>query len=241
MNDKKPDAVKVRIADLNVLIHCHTVLMSRRMEGYTYAFDGAPDMEIDITDTEIEKYCEKHKLMNRALAEYMLSGAMFYNQLYKRYNGLMLHASAIAMDGKGYLFSANSGTGKSTHTALWAQCFGERVCYINDDKPALRKTQNGWYVYGTPWSGKTELNSNISAPVQAMAFLHQSAENTISRMQVSEILPNLLEQTIRPKNEKNAELYFALVEDLVERVPIYALGCNMSADAARVAYETMQK
>ncbi len=239
MDSNAPVAVKARIAQLNVLMYCKTAFMVRRMEKYLYDFAGPAEVEIDISEEQLARYCEQNKHMNRDAAEYMLSGAAFYNQLYRRYNGLMLHASAIEMDGKGYLFSANSGTGKSTHTALWFKCFGDRVHYINDDKPALRMLQDGWYVYGTPWSGKTNLNSNIGVPVQAVAFLHRSAENEIARMQVSDILPRLLEQTIRPKSEKSADFYFALVEALVERVPVYALGCNMSEDAARVAYETM--
>ena len=240
MKSNASKVVKARIADLNVLLHCKTKFMVRRTEKYLYDFSGVPDAEIDISEEMLVQYCEKYALMNRASAEYMLSGAAFYNQLYRKYNGLMLHASAIEMDGKGYLFSANSGTGKSTHAALWAQCFGERVHYINDDKPALRKMRDGWHVYGTPWSGKTDLNSNISAPIQAIAFLHRSEENCIARMEIGGILPKLLEQTIRPKNETGADFYFALVESLVEQVPIYEIGCNMHPEAAKMAYEIMK-
>ena len=73
----------------------------------------------------------------------------------------MVHASAVEVDGKAYLFSADSGTGKLTHTKQWQNYFGkERALIINDDKPAIRKDKNGWAAYGTPFSGKTDENLN---------------------------------------------------------------------------------
>lgn len=233
--------VKARIADLNVLMHCKTQFMVNRLKAYVSDFDSAPDVEIDISKQQLAQYSEKYPHMNRDNAEYMLSGSVFYGKLYRYYNGFMLHASAIELDGEGYLFSANSGTGKSTHTQLWAKAFGERVQYINDDKPALRKTGSGWYVYGTPWSGKTALNNNISVPLKAIAFLHRSAENEIAPMLSKESIPAFLEQTIRPKTAQGFEKVLSLLGDLLENVPVYSLGCNMCEAAAHFAYEAMNK
>ena len=76
---------------------------------------------------------------------------------------MLLHSSAVVVDGYAYLFSADSGTGKSTHTGLWKQHFGDRAYIINDDKPAIRKVDGEWYVFGTPWSGKTDTSVNPRA------------------------------------------------------------------------------
>ena len=233
--------VHARIADLNVVMHCKTEYMVHRLCDYAATFEGDAQIEIDITQAQLDECCKENPHLDPGLAEYVLSGSLFYNVLYRKYNGMMLHASAIAMDGEGYLFSANSGTGKSTHTDLWRACFGERVIYINDDKPALRLNDGTWKVYGTPWSGKTELNSNVCVPLKSIAFLHRSAENGIERIHGAQALTLMLEQIIRPKTEKGIDIVFSMLDDLLARVPVYSLGCNISQAAAKLAYETMKQ
>ncbi len=232
--------VKARIADLNVLMHCKTQYMVNRLDKYVSDFDGAPDVEIDISLKQMEQYCELHPNLNTDMAEYILSSIKFYVQLCKKYNGLMIHASAIAMDGKGYLFSADSGTGKSTHVKQWHNVFGERVQTINDDKPAVRLMPAGWMVYGTPWSGKTTLNENICVPLHAIAILHRSEKNSVLPMPEKDSVTNLLQQTIRPKTMQWADVFYQLLSKLIEQVPVYDLGCNISEEAASIAYETMR-
>mgnify|MGYP003335436350 CR=1 FL=1 len=102
---------------------------------------------------------------------YLLSGTLFYQQLLK-FDGMMLHASAAKYDGRVYLFSGPCGIGKTTHTKLWEKYFPGAVV-INDDKPALRREAGKWMVYGTPWCGKNGINSNASAPLAGICFLHR--------------------------------------------------------------------
>ena len=99
---------------------------------------------------------------------YVQSGSIFYSHLVK-FGGMMLHASAVALDGEAYLFSGPSGMGKSTHTRLWKQCFPEAEIF-NDDKPALRELGGIWYAYGTPWCGKDGINKNMKVPLKPSAF-----------------------------------------------------------------------
>ena len=76
------------------------------------------------------------------------------------------------MDGEAYIFTAVSGTGKSTHAMLWREVFGERVRMINDDKPLIRITPEGKaVVYGTPWDGKHHLSKNSAFPLKAICWL----------------------------------------------------------------------
>jgi hypothetical protein len=123
--------------------------------------------------------------------EYMESGMQFYWHLL-RYNGLMLHASAAALGGRAYLFSGPCGRGKSTHTHLWQQTFGEAVQVFNDDKPALRRLDGRWYAYGTPWCGKDGINLNQKWPLGGICFLEKSQENRIRRLSAAEALPLIL-------------------------------------------------
>ena len=145
------------------------------------------------------------------------------------------------MDGKAYLFSADSGTGKSTHTKQWQKYFGEdRALIINDDKPAIRKEKSGWTVYGTPFSGKTDENLNRKAVLQGICMLERGEQNTIERIGVWEAIPLLMRQTIVPRNEELAGELLEILDQLLSEVPIYRLKCNISEEAVLTAYEMMR-
>lgn len=154
---------------------------------------------------------------------------------------LLFHASAVAVDGEGYLFTAVSGTGKSTHARLWRELLGDRAVMVNDDKPLLHVAPEGVTVYGTPWSGKHALHTNIHVPVRAVCLLHRAAENTIEPVTPYAALPMLLQQTYRPTEQTALLRVLRLVERLGESVRLYSLGCNMEPEAARLAYETMRR
>ena len=119
--------------------------------------------------------------------EYMESGAHFYGQLLN-FNGLMLHSSAVAMNGNAYLFSGPCGRGKSTHTRLWQSAFGEAASVFNDDKPALRRLDTGWFAYGTPWCGKDGINKNEKWPLAGICFLKKAEHNRIRQLTPEEAL-----------------------------------------------------
>ena len=87
------------------------------------------------------------------------------------YDTILFHGSAVAVDGIGYLFTAKSGTGKSTHTRLWRELFGERAVMLNDDKPLIKVSENGIIVYGTPWDGKHRLSTNTFVPLKGICFM----------------------------------------------------------------------
>ena len=94
------------------------------------------------------------------------------------YGALLMHGSALCMDGNAYIFTAKSGTGKSTHARLWREAFGDRVWMINDDKPMIRVDE--MRVYGTPWDGKHHLSRNASAPLKAIVKLERAEENRVA-------------------------------------------------------------
>lgn len=170
--------------------------------------------------------------------EYLLSGSIFYTKLLE-HGGMLLHASCVVVDTRAYLFTAHSGTGKSTHTQLWLQAFGDRAYILNDDKPALRRINGQLCACGTPWSGKLDLSQPANVPVAAIALLSRSKENSIRRANVAESLPKLLAQTVNKLNAEHMDRLLDNLEQLVENVPIYSLSCNMSPEAAKLAYSVM--
>lgn len=156
------------------------------------------------------------------------------------YDTILFHGSVIAVDGVGYLFTAKSGTGKSTHTRLWRDYFGGRAVMVNDDKPLLKIIDNGVIAYGTPYNGKHRLGSNISVPLKAICILTRSADNHIEPITRNQAYTMLLQQVYRPADALKMMQTLTLVDKLADSVKLYKLGCNMDKSAAKVAYEGMQ-
>ncbi len=155
------------------------------------------------------------------------------------YQTLLMHGSAVAVDGNAYLFTAKSGTGKSTHTRLWRELLGDRVVYINDDKPVIRLTDEGAVIYGTPWNGKHRLGANISAHLKTICILERSETNWIHPVSPEEAYPVLLQQIYRPMDVPAVQKTLDLIDGLMRQVCFYRLGCNISLEAARVSYQAM--
>lgn len=151
---------------------------------------------------------------------------------------VLFHCSALAFEQKGFLFTAPSGTGKSTHTRLWREYFGDKVQMINDDKPLLHIEADKITVYGTPFAGKEGLQSNTSAPVKGIIILHQAAENSIRRLSPEEAYPLLFIQTYRPKDSAGLIKTMQLVDILAE-LPVFSLGCTISAQAVELAHRAL--
>ncbi len=161
--------------------------------------------------------------------------------LLEKYNTLLIHGSCIAVDGVGYLFSAPSRTGKSTHARLWREMLGDRVVMVNDDKPFVKITNEGATAYGSPWRGFHRLGENIAVPLKAICLMSRCKTNHIELPSAEEALPILLGQTYRPNTSEEMERTLALVQQLCEKVSFYALSCNMKREAARMAYEAIVK
>lgn len=170
--------------------------------------------------------------------EYLASGMEFYSKLLD-FDGMMLHASAVVMDGAAYLFSAPCGTGKSTHTTLWRKVFGDRAIMLNDDKPAIRLENGEFFAYGTPWCGKTAQNTNLRVPLAGICMLRRGEQNEIHPFSGAEAIRSILEQTTRSKEPQRMFKMLELLDKLIAQVPVWEMYCNMDPQAARVSYEAM--
>lgn len=152
---------------------------------------------------------------------------------------LLFHGSVVAVDGQAYLFTARSGTGKSTHTRLWRKVFGSRAVMVNDDKPLLSITAEGILVYGTPWNGKHHLGENICVPLKAICLLERGEENRIREIASKGAIPMLVQQSSRPRNPRLTGKYLELLDAIARQTTFYRLECNMESSAAHLAYEVM--
>ena len=155
------------------------------------------------------------------------------------FNTVLFHGSVVAVDGVGYLFTAKSGTGKSTHTRLWREYFGNRAVMVNDDKPLLHIADTVT-AYGTPYNGKHRLGTNTSVPLKAICILTRAEDNHIEAITREQAYTMLLQQVYRPADMLKMTKTLELVDRLADSVKLYRLGCNMDISAAKIAYEGMQ-
>ncbi len=153
---------------------------------------------------------------------------------------LLLHASALALDGEAYLFAAPSGTGKSTHAALWRECFGSRVTMINDDKPLLRITEREILVCGSPFNGKHGLSAPICVPLKALCILEQGERNRVRAISSSEALTALFHMGRYDMSVEELLQYIRLLDRLTAQVPCYRMECNTQPEAAYIARIAMK-
>ena len=214
-----------------------------------YQDKGAADFTIQIRQSDIdyerqrsEQSDLKEGIPVRNFSDSYLETLAVYRQLCEHLidkNIILFHGSVIAVDGIAYLFTAKSGTGKSTHTRLWREHFGSRAVMINDDKPLIKIENHSVTVYGTPWDGKHRISTNTSAPLKAICLLNRGAENHIREITRPEAYPMLLQQTHRPMNPEKMQKVFSLLDGLCENVKLYRLECNMNPDAVTTAYQGM--
>lgn len=222
-----------RIADLVVQMDVSGRTL-KQAKAYTLQQEAPVDMVLRCDVDEIMRL--NPDLSDRDVAEYMGTGAIFARELL-RFDGSFLHSSAVVLGGKAYLFSAPSGTGKSTHTEKWCRLFGAR--YLNDDKPALRLVDGVWKAYGTPWSGKHDLSSNEGVPVGGVAVLRRGEENTITRMEPAQALPWIMSQTSYRLRREHMEKQLTLMDLFLRQVPIWQLSCRNEDAAAFVSHDAM--
>lgn len=228
----------------NLIVQCDFQydIMTRRAEKYRItAKDGIqPDIMIPNDIQAVHNLAQENPHLSLPECEVIVTTRFFYRNLLK-HNGFMLHSSAVVMDNKAYLFSAPSGTGKSTHTEQWLKLFGERAMILNDDKPAICVTPDKIVACGTPWSGKSDLNLNLSVPLQGICILSRSETNDIKPMEQSRAIYSIINQTLRPTSAEAYDKLLSLVDQVIQNIPVWQMGCNISTDAAQTAFDAMSQ
>ena len=229
----------VKLAGLTVkIIHMHKVVRSH-CSDYTVDKQDAADIVAmtsqDLIQAEKESadfpctdgYCEDICLY-RAIAEKM-----------PLFNRAVFHGAAVEVDGKGYIFTAPSGTGKTTHIGLWFKHFGDKVKIINGDKPILRLDSHGVSVCSTPWAGKEGLERNVEMPLHAITLLKRSTENKITKISPKEYFSELVKQFYLPRDVEAKFKTLDMIDKTFSTVPIYLLECDVSREAAELSFNTL--
>lgn len=151
-------------------------------------------------------------------------------------DGIVMHASSIAYRDMGIVFTAPSGTGKSTHAAMWEKFYNADI--INDDCPAIKLSNGKAYICGTPWSGSKMKAANIIAPLSAVIVLEQAQSNSICRLNDEKAIPMLLPRLLLPYyNRALMDTALKNIDMIFKNVPTYLLKCRADRNAIDLVHQ----
>ena len=199
------------------------------------------DFSISVSDEEIEE--EKKKDEVNHTNGYLESICLYRKICLEliKYDAFVIHACTIKIDNYAYLLSAKSGTGKTTHSRLLKEYLGDRMTYINGDKPIIRIFNGVPYAFGTPWNGKERYGENTNAQVKAIVFIERAKENSIELINKDKLLSKIINQILIPNNEEGVTKTFMLTDILLNNTKQYILKCNMDISAAICSYNAITK
>lgn len=230
----------IRMADLLVEIHNRFPFVERLCREYLVDNLEKPDLRIEPSVEDIQKEVAlAEQTTTPAYAEAICIYRLICSQLPSRFDAYLLHGAVIEYEGKGYIFTAKSGTGKSTHISFWQKHFGSDVKIVNGDKPILRFKGDTLYAYGTPWCGKEGFQTNTAVPVVGLCFLERASKNAIRPIDASEAITRIFYQILTPSDLLALDAIVPLLDRTLTSIPCYVLQCNMSTEAAEVAYRGM--
>ncbi len=233
----------VELAGIPVRIQCRYGSNRDFFKGYET--DKEPFFTVAPSAGDIEDIRERFKKLDeaegipvRSLSESFLENNAIHVLLAEKlteYDILQIHGSALSMNGEGIIFTAKSGTGKSTHARLWRELFGSKVLMINDDKPMVNVRD--MTVCGTPWDGKHHLSTNTVVPLRAIVKLERDEKNSITPLKNRDAIALLMSQAYTSKDPNVFARIMDMEAKLVETLDFYLLKCNMEPAAAKMAWE----
>ena len=186
-----------RFADVAFTLQMQYPYLEKQCRSYEVE---EPGILIAASDEEIEREDQSGVSSSNGMLE-SLAVYRKISEIMVEHDTFLFHCSAVALDGQAYLFTAPSGTGKSTHTRLWREVFGERAVMVNDDKPLIQVREDAIYVCGTPWNGKHNLDSNQKVPVKGICILERGTVNNIETISAADAFPYLFRQVYRPADQ----------------------------------------
>ena len=233
--------MKYLIADLVTELNPKYSYLKNLTKPFEYFGDREPEISISLSDEYINSMLKKMVPGTTIGAAEEFSYAGKFCKSIIKFNAMLIHSSAIVYNGKAYLFAADSGVGKSTHTALWRQAFGNDVKMINDDKPVVRIVDGKAIAYGTPFDGGSGIANNILAPLGAVVFIERSENNSIRKAQTAEIIRKLYFSTAHFVSRDTADKMLTNFENLISCTDFYILTCNMDISAVYIARDAIVK
>ncbi len=230
----------IRIADISICIKNKYEYVRNLCRDYITDIEDA-ELTVEVTEEMIDAELATADIdVSRGYTEGVCIYREICKQLPTRFNAYFLHSAVIEYEGRGYAFSAKSGTGKSTHIRLWRKHFGADVHIVNGDKPIIKCIDGVLYAYGTPWCGKECWQNNTKVALSALCFIDRAENNRIRRINADEALIRLFHQILTPEDMQTVDALSPLLEKTLLDVPCYVLECRPDEEAAQVAYDGMK-
>ena len=232
----------IQIARLKIRIDNQYRFVEQLCRDYIVTDGVEPNLLVRVDADEVQAEMAVAEVqVTEAYAESVCVYRKICRELPTRFQSFLMHCAVIEYQGEGYAFAAKSGTGKSTHISLWRKHFGEGVKIVNGDKPILRFGKDGrLYAYGTPWCGKEGWQRNTKAPLKGICFIERAPTNSIRQIGADEAVMLVFHQILTPSDMETVDALFPLLDRTLREVPCYILGCNISEEAAEVAYNGMR-
>lgn len=224
-----------KIADIVCKLKSNFKEFESKAKDYQYFGDESPLIKFTIREDYVRQKYDDKMLMSIGGLENIFMSDIFNKKILK-FNAIFLHSSAIIYKEKAYLFSANSGVGKSTHTKLWIEKFGkDKIKILNDDKPIIRFIENEWYVYGSPFDGGSGVNTNTRAKLGGIVFLERAQTNSIVKLNKKDVFPMLYKNTIKLSlDDEYADYMLTTADKLISENNFYLLKCNTDIESAEI-------
>ena len=222
----------------------HSAVYSWQGALHHYFFWNVYSQDRYILVTKASAQSKEHRIflqtdtLEQVLPQLRLAAFLSPQHLLLNNNGFFLHAALIDWRGKGILFTAPSGIGKSTQAELWAEFEGAEI--LNGDKTIIRH-QNGQHLaYGSPYAGTSGIYTNRSVPIRAIVTLSQAQENTLQQFSPSNALRKLLQEVIvLPWDPLFINRITELLLDVINEIPVYHLACLPNASAVELLKQTL--
>ena len=231
-----------RIADFNFKISFLSPYVQEQCRDFLVDENAAVDAELTVDECDIEYEKQFSESLNVFAKREMYESFAFFRKISAfvlQHDAFLMHGVVAEYENVGYMFTARSGTGKTTHIRQWKQAFGdENVTIVNGDKPIIRFIDGKVYAYGTPWNGKEHYGTTGRTELKALCFVERALDNSIARVSADEAIPRLLGQ-IMIRDSTNLAKQLELIDLFLQKVPTYNIKCTISPEAAKVAYEGM--
>ena len=229
----------VSIADLNIEIN----YINPQIPGFFWDYQIQRPDRIDLVATATEAAVEEEKKKaQQPVSPWLAEESALFRRIAEKaplLGRFLMHGAAVSYGEKGYLFTALSGTGKSTHISLWKQYLGDQVDIINGDKPLIHVEKEKISICATPWAGKENWQRNCKYPLGGICLVQRGTENRIRRIQPARCLNLLLQQIYMPKDPGARTATFGLVDQVLGRVPVYLLECDISEEAVETSFPAL--
>ena len=174
------------------------------------------------------------------MTELDLINCLAFEKTLSEHGRFVLHSSFIETSKGAVLFTAPSGTGKSTQADLWHQYRGCEI--INGDRSGIWKAGNTWMAGGVPWCGTSGIMKNKMMPLRAIVILKQGIKNEIQELRFASKVGRLLEQiTVNPWNKDMLVRTQIFCMTLCQEIPVLQFTCKPDFTAVEVLEQKLEE